>query len=260
MKLRLLFGLAAAVVLGVTAASATADPTNVPVCHGPETTAVAGTHGNLTITGNVFVADGTTLDVRGNLTIAPGACLDAFTLGTVTVGGNILVGKDAILALGCSPGALGPPFDQPPCSGQTTSDTVGGNIVATQPHTMYLTASAVRGNVISNGGGGQSARFESFPIKEMTIGGNLIVQGWQGAWIGLLANHVRGNVIFSDNSAAISGTPQGPDSSEVSGNVVGGNLICQHNDPAAQIGDAPRGPNSVSGRAIGECAAPGLLG
>ena len=41
--------------------------------------------------------------MRQNLTIAPSACLDAFTLGTVTVGGNVSVEQGAILALGCDP-------------------------------------------------------------------------------------------------------------------------------------------------------------
>ena len=138
---------------------------------GGDVTAVSGSFHNLTITGNDYVASAESLSVRGNLTIAPGACLDAFSLATVNVGGNILVGNGATLALGCSPGALGPPFGQPPCNGMTTTDTVGGNIIANQPLTMYLTADTIGGNVISNGGGpGLGLPFVNFPIKRTTSG------------------------------------------------------------------------------------------
>src|SRR5579884_469171 len=255
-KLLLVPAVCAVLSLAFVAASATADPfAGPPICSSAGT-AVSGTHnGNVTISGNAYVPAGSTLTVNGNLTLAPGACLDAFTLATVTVSGNVLVQRGAVLALGCSPGALGPPFDQAPCYGQTTNDVVGGNIVANQPLTMYLTASTIHGNVISNGGGGAAALTVSYPIKENTIGGNLIVQGWQGAWFGALRNHVGGNAIFSNNRAFLPGvTGQGPDSNEDIQNTVGGNLICQGNSPAVQYGDAMGTPNVVSGNATGQCA------
>lgn len=258
-RLGILLAVSATLTFALWTAGASADNVTLPLCPSVGS-AVSGTYnGNLTITGNAYVASGATLTVRGNLTIAPGACLDAFSLGTVIVGGNVLVGSGAILALGCSPGALGPPLDQAPCDGQTTSDVVGGSIVANQPLTMYLTADTIRGNVISNGGGGPNALTTSYPIKENSIGGNLIVQGWQGAWFGALRNHVRGNAIFENNSAFIPGvTGQGPDSTEIATNTVSGNLICLGNSPAAQIGDSGGSPNTVTGHKIGECAAPGL--
>jgi hypothetical protein len=190
--------------------------------------------------------------VFGNLTIAPGACLDAFSLATVHVGGNLNVGPGATLGLGCSPGALGPPFDQPPCNGQTTTDTVGGNIIGNQALSMYLTANIIGGNVISNGGGPglASDSFVNFPIKENAIHGNLIVQGWQGGWVGALRNNVGGNLIFSKNISVLD-----PDSSEVVTNVVGGNLICIGNSPAVQFGDSGGTPNTVAGNKLGQCTA-----
>jgi hypothetical protein len=210
----------------------------------------------LTITGNAFVADGASLTVAGNLTLAPGACLDAFSLGTVTVGRNVSVRNGATLALGCSPGALGPPIPQPPCGFVTTNDTVGGNIIADQPLTMYLTAVSIRGNVVSTGGG-PGPTFDpyiNFPIKENTIGGNLIVQGWQGAWFGALRNAVSGNVIVNHNVGVAIGDLGTLDSTEVVANTIGGNLICQDNSPMAQIGDAQPVLNTVAGHKIGQCA------
>jgi len=234
-----MFGLCAVLALGVFAATATAAPYGL--C--PPETAISGVvNGNLTITGNRYVEVGQSLTVNGNLTIAPGACLEAFN-GSAAVSGNVLVGKGAVFGLGYGPGSF---------------YTVGGNVVANQPLSLYLGGATVHGNVISNGGGDPS---RNFPIKDNKIDGNLIVQGWSGLWIGLLRNTVGGNVIFSKNSGTQTGVPpfEGiPDSSEIADNVIAGNLICQGNTPASQVGDSGGGPNHVRGNAIGECA--GLAG
>jgi hypothetical protein len=244
-------------VFALSTTPATADPTAVPLCPGGDVTAASGTHRNLTITGQDYVATtpnaGTGLTVRGNLTIAPGACLDAFSLAPVHVSGNIFVEQGATLALGCSPGALGPPV-QPPCNNETTSDTVGGNIVANQPWTMYLTANSIGGSVISNGGGPglgapPTTPYVNFPTKENTIGGNLVIDGWHGAWIGVLRNNVGGNVNISNNVSAIDS-----DSTEVATNTIGGNLVCMGNSPAAQFGDSGGTNNAVGGNKVWQCA------
>jgi hypothetical protein len=57
---------------------------------------------SLTITGNECVANSGVLTVSGNVTLARGACLDAFSMGTVNVGGNVFVGNGSTPALGCS--------------------------------------------------------------------------------------------------------------------------------------------------------------
>ena len=144
--------------------------------------------------------------------------------------------------------------------------TVGGNIVSSlsssptsQPLSLYLSFITVHGNVISNGGGsGPAGPFRNFPIKDNTIDGNLIVQGWQGGWIGLIRNAVGGNVIFSKNASVVleDGTPgTDEDANEVQTNTIGGNLICQRNTPAAQVNAIDDGqPNTVGGKKIGQCA------
>jgi len=242
---------------------ANADPAAAPICGSTEATtgtALSGTYRNLRVSGIAYVANGAALTVSGNLTLAPGACLDAFSTGTVQVGRNVIVGSGATLALGCAPGSNGPP-PIAPCFFTTTSDTVGGNITADQPETMYLTAVTVGGNVVSNGGGFSTPGL-SFPVKDMNIGGNLILQGWHGgpgAWIGALRNHVGGNVIISNNVGYRPGDNNPNDSTEVVGNTVGRNLICQNNTPPALYGDAynpaiGNGPNVVGHKAIGECA------
>ncbi len=239
-------------VFGVWAASASADPSVLPLCNGPETV-ISGSYNNLTITGNTGVSNTGRLSVRGDLTIAPGACLDAFSMGRVSIKGNVWVAPRAIFALGCAVDADGPPPGSP-CAG-STNDVVGGNIVAVDPWTMYLTADAVRGSVVSFGGGPGLTLdpYVNFPIKDMAIGGDLIVQNWQGAWFGALRNHVSGNMIV-DNVTGITTGEFGPDSNEVNTNTVRGNLICFHNSPAIQFGDSGGSPNVVSGNAIGQCA------
>lgn len=256
---------AVAIAAGLVGApgAAKADPTAAPICGAAEAaagTSLSGSYHNLTITGIAYVDNGASLTVSGNLTLAPGSCLDAFSTGTVQVGRNVNVGSGATLALGCAPGSNGPP-PIAPCFFTTTADTVGGNITADQPETMYLTAVTVGGNVVSNGGG-FSAPGLSFPVKNMNIKGNLILQGWQGgpgAWIGALRNTVGGNVVISNNAGYRPGDDGSNDSTEVVGNTVGHNLICQNNTPAALYGDAynpeiGNGPNVVAGKAIGECA------
>ena len=253
--------MATGLIGGLTAANA--DPVAAPICGSSEATsgtALSGDYRNLAVSGIAFVPNGATLNVSGNLTVAAGACLDAFSTGTVTVGRNVVVEPGATLALGCAPGSNGPP-PIAPCYFTTTKDTVGGSITADQPLTMYLTAVTVGGNVVSNGGG-FGAPWLSFPVKSMTIGGNLVLQGWHGgfgAWIGALRNTVEGNVIISNTAGNRPGETRPNDSTEVDGNTIGGNLICQNNIPAAQYGDAydptiGNGANTVDRLALGECA------
>jgi hypothetical protein len=219
-----------------------------------------GTYSGFTVTGNCTIAAGASVQINGNLTVADGAILNdhaaaGFQGAQVHITGDVKVGKGAVLGLGsyATPGSVG-------------LDTVGGNIVANQPLTLYLGSVTVGGNVISNGGGLLSTSaedFRNFPVKDNTIHGNLIIQGWRGGWIGLIRNHVDGNVIFAKN-VSLSNPETGPgtdgDSSEVMGSVlgpqvIGGNLICHGNVPAAQVNFGDGGDyNVVGGNKIGECA------
>jgi hypothetical protein len=255
-RARILLGLCAVLAAVVVAPSAaSADPFEGPPICSSAGTALSGSYGNLTVTGNAYVAKGTTLNVWGNLTLAKGSCLDAFTLGTVKVGGSVLVGEGATLGLGCSPGAIGP---KPPCGTSRTSDTVGGNIIANQPLTMYLTATSIRGSVVSIGGGPGPvfSPYINYPIKENVIGGNLLVAGWKGAWFGVLRNSIGGNAVLLNNvGVTISEETHLPDSSEIVSNSISGNLVCFGNQPAAQIGDSEGAPNNVGGHKYGQCTA-----
>jgi hypothetical protein len=249
MKLRLLIGLCTVVAMFALPAAAQADPfAGPPICD-TAGTALWGTYGFLAVSGDAYVPAGKTLTVRGNLRLHHGACLDAFTLGEVHVGRDIIVRPGAVLALGCTPESIGPGA---PCNGMTTNDTVGRNIVADHPLTMYLDGNTIGRHVISVGGGpGLYGDYLNFPIKDNTIGGNLIVRGWMGAWSGAIRNDVGGNLRWSRNQSVVD-----TDSNEVQTNTIGGNLYCFHNSPAAQVNAADGGMlNVVGGNRYGQCSA-----
>ena len=211
-----------------------------------------GTYEGFTVTGNCRFGGPGTVTINGNLMIADGGILNDHASGgaTVHVTGNVTVGKDAVLGLGNYNPV--PPH---------TSAVVDGNIVAHQPETLYLGGMTVHGNVVSSGGGNPDSE-RNFPIKDDTIDGNLIVQGWNGFWFGVIRVNVGGNLIVANTSGTQVGLPGTEfegilDSTEIVSNVIAGNLICHGNTPPAQIGDAALeggGANTVGGIATGECA------
>ena len=230
---------------------------------------LAGTYRGFTVTGTCTIAYGANVQINGDLTIAAGASLndhgaEAWQNAQIHVTGDVHVGKGAVLGLG---------WNSPQGEGSLGPDTVGGNIVANRPLALQVGQVTVGGNVISIGGGVLStsaADFRNFPVKDNVIHGNLVVTGWRGGWIGLIRNHVDGNVIFARNVSQ-SNPETGPgtdtDSSEVMGSdlsaiggpiipqTIGGNLICFGNVPAAQVNPVDFGAkNIVGGKAIGQCA------
>lgn len=245
MKRLLIFGMSVLLLQGVAGSVTPAAAAFPTICSGGSI--AAGTYYGLQVTGNCTFAAGT-VTVVGNLQVADGAVLNdhAASSATVHVSGNVLVGKGAVLGLGTyNPTA---PHDT----------TVGGNIVADQPLTLYLGGITVQRNVISNGGGsGPAGPFRNFPIKDDTIGGSLTLQGWHGGWLGVIRVHVGGSAIVSNNVSVLTDTGPGIDldSNEVMTNTISGNLICQGNVPAAQVNAGDGGqPNTVGGYKIGQCA------
>ena len=235
-KLRLLAGLC--VLLGlVVIGSAGAKPAT---CSGGQI--AAGTYDGLVVTGNCTFAAGAAITVNGNLTVADGAVLNDHALSTATVHvtGNAMVGRGAVLGLGNYNPV--PPH---------TSAVVDGNVIANGALTLYLGGATVHGNVIVTGGGDPG---RNLPIKDDTIDGNLIVQGWSGLWFGIIRDTVGGNVIANNNVATDPANDPGSDSSEIVTNTISGNLICSGNVPVAQIGDTGGTPNTVGGVKLGQCS------
>jgi hypothetical protein len=255
MRRLLLFGTLVALLAMALPGSALAAKPGAGTCSGGPIH--AGTYNGFTVTGTCFVADGP-VQINGNLIVARGASLNDHAFyypAEVDITGNVIVGKGAVLGLGynAAENTLGP-------------DTVGGSIIADQPLALQVGNVTVDGNVISFGGGVPSnsvADSRNFPVKDNVIHGNLILHGWRGGWLGVIRNHVDGNVIVSFNVSVSTppspddpgATVMDPDSTEVQTNSISGNLICFGNSPAAHVNPLDGGAlNFVGGHAIGECA------
>lgn len=251
---RALLGLSAFLLLASGAPAAFAAAPGAALCSGG--VIAPGTYNGLTVTGDCTITGDVT--INGNVRVADGAYLDAAYLGTrLAINGNVSVGKDAILGLGCSYGYHDCGFS----GAWLGAVTVNGNIVANQALTLYLDFVTVHGNVVVNGGGDIALVDHPpaddglvLPIKDNVVDGNIVVHGWEGAWFGVIRNVVGANVMVSNTAGTRIGEGGFPDSTEIVTNAVSGNLICEHNSPSAQIGDSGGSPNTVAGNKIGECA------
>lgn len=228
-------------------------------------TMAAGTYTDFIVRGVCRIATGATVQINGNLVIADGASLDDHGVegwgpvkAQIHVSRNVLVGRGAVLGLGWN-SAAGPD------GGALGLDTVGGSIIASQPLALQIGGVTIGRNLISIGGGvlsSSAADFRNFPIKDNVIGGDLVVSGWQGGWMGVIRNTIGGNAIiaFNRSSSSEAGPGTDSDSTEImssfgSPQTIGRNLICIGNLPAAQVNPSDGGaPNVVQGRAIGQCA------
>jgi hypothetical protein len=274
-------------VMAVPAAVASATPSTGSkaspyVCTGGNVP--PGTYKSMVVTGICTMNTGNVV-IRGNLTIASGALLDAVTPGdpaatatttptvpaVVTVGGNVRVGHGAVLLLGCSPNiSCGPP------SPGITYDRVGGSLTAFGAQGVVVHSASIGGSVSVVGGGGGSAAdtcaaqtagqpvvadlepwsqdpaLDFTPVytdfEDVSVGGSLTIAGLNSCWLGSLRDQVRGNVTVAGNKMG------DPDAMEVDNNLIKGNIACFNNVPAVQFGDGNSAANLVGGRASGECA------
>ncbi len=239
----------------------------------------AGTYGSITVTGDCYTPLGT-IAVRGNLTVAPGALLDAATPGdpvsgpvvpaTVLVGGNVLVGHGGALIFGCSPNIF---CSNPP---GISYDRIDGNLTASGALGVVVHSAAIGGSVSVTGGGGgvncnatpatppadgapapwsDDASLDYTPVytdfEDDSIGGGLTVAGLDSCWLGTLRNQIGGTAAFVDNTMA------DPDAMEVGSNLVEDSLSCFDNSAGGlqtvQFGDGAAAPNMVAGWASGQC-------
>ncbi len=238
----------------------------------------AGNYRSVVIKGLCYASAGN-VSIRGDLSVAPGALFDTITAGdptsspivpaTVSVGGNVVVGKGGVLLFGCSPNIT---CTAPPA---ITYDSIRGNVTAYGAQGVVLHSASVGGSVSVIGGGGGTAAdtcnsqvagaplvtnlepWSEDPIlnftpvytdvEDTTIGGNLTVVGLDTCWLGTLRNQIQGSARFFHNSFG------DPDAMEVNSNFVQGNMACVHNTPAVQFGDGGSGTNLVGGHAVGEC-------
>ncbi len=236
----------------------------------------AGTYHSIVVTGVCYMPAGTIV-VRDDLTVAPGALLDATAPGdpaanplvpaTVLVGGDVSVGKGAVLLLGCSPNIA--------CPQGVTYDRIGGDLTAKGALGVVVHNTTIAGDFSLVGGGGgvigpplAGACFAAplvapwsldpalnnptngSPVysdsEDNVIGGDLSIIGVQSCWLGALRNQVGGDATVRGN------TMSDPDAMEVNMNLVRGDMTCRNNLPAVQFGEGGT-PNMVGESGHGEC-------
>ena len=262
-KLLGLLATAAIAAAWVVAAPGAALAADGATCQGGSV--AGGSYSSLTITGVCAVNAGN-VEVRGNLTVKRGAVLAAvFSGSNLKVGRNLSVQKGAILILGCEPFAFPCANDPDAQTGGTlsASGSVGGNLTAENALAVLVHNTSIGRNLeLEGGGGGVScvpnpiltsiAGFPAPPyatFEDVSIRGSASISEWQSCWLGFFRNTVGNNVNFNENVTA------DPDGNEVATNTIQGNLNCEKNSPAPQIGDSGGSLNSVAGHARGQCAA-----
>ena len=147
----------------------------------------------------------------------------------VTVEGNVTVAAGASLTVA------------------TTFPTIVGNVQATGAAGVELFGATVDGNVVLTGTGGSGVFIES-----TFIGGHLSVSNTTMGLLAIIFNDLSGNVLVASNTptASFSNTM----SPTVAGNMIGGNLVCTGNTPAANDVVTTPDANTVTGNKVGECA------
>jgi hypothetical protein len=205
-----------------------------------------GTYQSINVNGSCSIPAGP-VEVLGNIFVNSGGVLDAAHDADLTVHGVILVFQGGALMLGCTP-EVG--CDTPP------DVHVHGSVIAIFPLAVLIHGVTVDGTVLITGGSGGvncdlHAELGGGPayvtVEDSTVG-NVIINGYQGCWLGTFRNWVAGSIIIQGNQLAH------PDATEVTDNNVAGSLICLGNSPQAQVGDSMGGPNIVTGAKIGECS------
>ncbi len=283
---------ASLLLFGVLAASGTASASPVIsgyTCSGGNVP--AGTYSSITVTGVCSMSAGT-IEVRGNVTVEPGALLDAVTPGdglavapppdfpiqllpsgtplvpaTLLVGGNVTVGAGGVLFLGCSPNIS--------CPQAVTYDRIGGNLTASGALGVVVHSTSIGGNfTVSRGGGGPDV------VDGVASGACDVAASAPAPWgndpslVGTPVytdaedNSVGGNLSITGlqscwlgalrnrvgGSMTVTDNTMGdPDATEIGTNLVSRDMSCSGNDPKVQYGDGGASPNMVGGAAQGEC-------
>lgn len=246
------------------AVPANAAPNNNFTCSGNFTFIPAQSYGSLTVNGFCLVAPGN-VTVAHNVVVAPGAVLltnyPSFGgppgLANVNVGGNVIVESGAVLVMGCEP-----------FFGGVCTDVISGNLIGDEALGIITHATTIDGSVVESGGGngGNCApptsgffgliHHPGYSVSDGdTIGGNVVVDGYQSCWLGVNHDQVGGNVVVVNNTLA------DPDAVEILDNTIKGNLVCQDNSMVWDSLDLVEGalfprlpqPNTVGGHRVGQC-------
>ena len=130
--------------------------------------------------------------------------------------------------------------------------TIKGNVTATNADTVLLNGITVNGNVTLTGGGGAIP----WALKNNTVGRNFTVRNVMPDWLGVLFNHIGGNLTLT-NITATDPEDDGNAAVSVVVNTIGENLNCEHLGPRLTGGAIPGEFNIVGHKTTGQCI--GLL-
>ena len=247
-----------AAVLATATAATGVTPVSAAEAHGYTCsggTIAPGTYESITVSGFCAIPSGA-VHVENNLRLLPNSGLNAtFDTGTLTVGADVLVGRNAVLGMGCSK------IDNPPGACNPPHDRIGGNLDADNARGVLVYTTHVHGKISIRGGSGAVGCSQTlFPhgppvystLEDNFIEGSTTVIGYTGCWFGFIRNHVDATVRYDRNMLA------DPDASEIVTNVIGESLVCHNNSPAPHVGDSGGVPNKVEDSKVGQCDAPGL--
>lgn len=127
-----------------------------------------------------------------------------------------------------------------------------GGVHATNAASVQIHFTAISGGVDIHGGSGPfgppfDVTFTT--IEDSQINGPVVIEGYNGFWMGFIRNNVAGTVTLRNNVLA------DPDGNEYVTNIINGDLICSGNSPAPQAGDSEGELNIVTGAKKGQCKA-----
>jgi hypothetical protein len=157
--------------------------------------------------------------------------------GPVTIKAGLFVADGATFVLGSE--------DNPVDTG-----TISGGVHAINPMNLQIHFTTIDGGLVSFGGSGPDGGPFGITwnaIEDNTINGGVVIEGYDGFWMGFIRNDVRGSVNLNGNVLV------DPDGNEYVTNTIHGNMNCADNSPAPQIGDSGGEPNVVTGRKTGQC-------
>ena len=192
----------------------------------------------------VSAAGGGTTTCNGDL--APGTyhrvvvpqdavCMGA---GPVTIRGGLFVEQGATLVLGSE--------DQP-----VHTATISGGVHGTNAASVQIHFSTIDGGIDVHGGSGPfGGPFDITwnTIEDSHINGRVLIEGYNGFWMGFIRNEVNGSVSLNHNVLV------DPDGNEYVSNTMHGSLYCVGNSPDPQLGDSEGAKNHVTGTKNGQCA------
>jgi hypothetical protein len=223
--------------------------------------------------------------VIGTLTVTKGSSFAAAFArhhSSLTLTGNVVVGKGATVVLGCkvNPNGSGfPCLDDPNMKHPTLTShtTITGNVVASSPLGVIVHNTSVGGNIKQNGGGGglscnppKTGPFAKImsPVysgyEDSSVGGSVAINGLSSCWLGLERLTIHGSLSVTNNAMA------DPDAIEIGASHITKNLSCSGN---SHPGGGPPGampvwdsadtgmslyprvstPNTVGGTRSGQC-------